>query len=205
MNHIEPGFFNPNNGQWFPSTQENINLANDGKLQKHLEWKYTSAHTTVADRSHPITGTTERYCLYDRFHEKDSNNPADVLRRLTICPQIHANINSESHEQLHHILNKDNYFLNMMNSATHVFMKRLLVDLRNERKNHHELRRQQEAMQKHGVIGNVTLDTMGRMVITQNPIYDAGTLYQTLSLYIHIHIHMPVTLFTQFFTHYLNR
>ena len=205
MNHIEPGFFNPNNGQWFPSTQENINLANDGKLQKHLEWKYTSAHTTVPDRSHPITGTTERYCLYDRFHKKNSNNQADVLRRLTICPQIHANINSESHEQLHQILNKDNYFLNMMNSATHVFMKRLLVDLRNERNNHHELRRQQEAMQKHGVIGNVTLDTMGRMVITQNPIYDAGTQYQTLSLYIHIHIHMSVTMFTQFFTHYLNR
>ena len=63
MNHNEPGFFNPNNGQWFPSMQENSNLANDGKLLKHLEWKYTSAQTSVADRSHPVTGTMEQYCL----------------------------------------------------------------------------------------------------------------------------------------------
>ena len=150
-----------------------ISLASDGKLKKQLEWTYSSANTCVDDNVHPVTGTRERYCLYDRFHEKNSHNPADVLRRITLCPQLHTNVNSESHEQLHQILNKDNYFLNMMNPATHVFMKRLLVDLRNENKNEQEQIRQGDAMKKHGITGELALDSMGRLVINHD-INDKG-------------------------------
>jgi hypothetical protein len=88
---------------------------------------------------HPVTGKNERYSMYDRFHEKNSNNPDDVLIRLAICPQPYANVNSESHEQLHSVLNKDNYFLIMMQPATHVFMKRPLVHLRNQKLNNEEI------------------------------------------------------------------
>ena len=172
-NRVEPEFFTPNDGQWFASTEENISLASDGKLKKQLEWTYSSANTCVDDNVHPVTGTRERYCLYDRFHEKNSHNSADVLRRITLCPQLHTNVNSESHEQLHQILNKDNYFLNMMNPATHVFMKRLLVDLRNENKNEQEQIRQGDAMKKHGISGELALDSMGRLVINHD-INDKG-------------------------------
>ena len=114
---------------------------------------YSSGNKCVDDSVHPVTGTRERYCLYDRFHEKNSHNPADVLRRITLCPQLHTNFNSESHEQLHQILNKDNYFLNMMNPATHVFMKWLLIHLRNWNKNEQEQIRQGDAMKKHRITG----------------------------------------------------
>ena len=112
-NQVTPNFFAPNDGQWFPSTLENVTMASEGKLQKQLEWTYVLANTAVDQNVHPVTGTTEWYSLYDRFHEKNSYNPFDVLRRLTLCPQIHTNINSESHEQLHQVFNKDNYFLNL--------------------------------------------------------------------------------------------
>lgn len=171
-NRKKPNFFTPNNGQWFPSTPENIQLAVEGKLQKEIEWPYTL--TSVDHNIHPVTGTEERYSLYDRFHEKNSNNPSDVLRRLTICPQIHANVNSESHEQLHQVFNKDNYFLNMMNPATHVFMKRLLVELRNGKKNKQEKKNQEEVMKRNGVTGKIQLDEIGRLVINYKQTSNKG-------------------------------
>ena len=97
--------------------------------------------------------------------KKNSNNPDDVLIRLAICPQLYANVNSESHEQLHSVLNKDNYFLNMMQPATHVFMKRLLVNLRNEKLNNQEIKRQQQILQKHGLVGHISTDSLGRITI----------------------------------------
>ena len=138
-NRLEPGFFCPNEGKPFPSSDENIRLATNGKLKKYFPWWTCSALTndntgSSNEDTHPVTRTKERYSMYDRFHEKNSNNPDDVLRRLVLCPQLHANVNSESHEQLHSVMNKDNYFLNMMQPATHVFMKRLLVHLRNDKK-----------------------------------------------------------------------
>ena len=48
----------------------------------------------------------------------------------------------------HQVFNKDNYFLNMMNPATHVFMKRLLVELKNEKKNEQEKKNQEEVTKK---------------------------------------------------------
>ena len=173
-NREQPNFFTPNNGQWFPSTPENIQLAVEGKLRKELQWPYTLTSASVHHNVHPITGTEERYSLYDRFHEKNSNNLSDVLRRLTICPKIHANVNSESHEQLHQVFNKDNYFLNMMNPATHVFMKRLLVELRNAKKNQQENKNQEEVMKGNGVTGKIQLDEIGRLVINYEQTSNEG-------------------------------
>ena len=178
-NREKPNFFNPNDGQWFPPTTQNIKLAGEGKLEKQIEWPYALTKTSTNDNAvHPVTKTEEIYSLYDRFHEKNSSNPSDLLRRLTICPQIHANVNSESHEQLHQVFNKDNYFLNMMNPATHVFMKRLLVNLRNEKKNKLETIHQSEIMKRNGVTGQISLDEMGRLVINREDTIDEGTVHK---------------------------
>ncbi len=168
-----PNFFTPNEGRWFPPTPENIIMASEGKLQKQIEWPYALTNTSEHN-VHPVTGTGEIYSLYDRFHEKNSNNPSDVLRHLTICPQIHANVNSESHEQLHQVFNKDNYFLNMMNPATHVFMKRLLVDLRNEKRNKQEKTHQEEVMKRNGVTGQIVMDEMGRLILNYEHTVNRG-------------------------------
>lgn len=167
VNKTEPGFFNPYDGKPYPSTKENIDLATAGQLEKHFPW-WNSSTDHHRGKLHPVTGTTERYSLFDRFHEKNSSQCEDVLRRLKICPQLYANTNSESHEQLHSIMNKDNYFLNMMHPATHVFMKRLLVHLRNESKNNEEVSRQQQALQRHGLLGRMSTDSLGRLTITKN-------------------------------------
>jgi hypothetical protein len=186
-NRIENGFFNPHDGKPFPSSDENIQLATAGQLKRYFPWwislddslSNVTAGSSNHD-SHPVTGTNERYSMYDRFHEKNSNNPDDLLRRLAICPQLYANTNSESHEQLHSVLNKDNYFLNMMQPSTHVFMKRLLVHLRNEKLNNEEIKRQQHILQKHGLVGRISTDSLGRITIIGN----SGSLINTLLIYL---------------------
>ncbi|XP_028404002.1 uncharacterized protein LOC114526606 [Dendronephthya gigantea] len=65
-------------------------------------------------------------------------------------------------------MNKDNYFLNMMQPATHVFMKRLLVHLQNKKKNNEEIGRQEQALQKHGLVAHTTVDSLGRIIIAGN-------------------------------------
>ncbi|XP_028417462.1 uncharacterized protein LOC114541858 [Dendronephthya gigantea] len=60
MNRLEPGFFNPNEGKPFPSSDENIRLATDGKLKKHFPWWTCSALTNAnagltTDDTHPMT------------------------------------------------------------------------------------------------------------------------------------------------------
>lgn len=74
-------------------------------------------------------------------------------------------------------MNKDNYFLNLMKPGTHIFMKRLLVHLRNKKKNKEEIKRQQETIRKHGVAGRMGLDAMGRIIIVQGSSCDEGTIF----------------------------
>jgi hypothetical protein len=72
-----PNFFAPNDGQWFPSTPENVTMASEEKLQKQLEWQ-----TQLS-----INMFTQLLVQQsDLLHEKNSNNPFDVLRHLTLCP-----------------------------------------------------------------------------------------------------------------------
>ena len=80
---------------------------------------------------HPVTGVTDRYSLCDRFHEKNSSSAPDILRRVTLVPELNAVINTEVEEQLHSSINRSNYTFNMMLPGNHLFMMRLKIHLSN--------------------------------------------------------------------------
>ena len=81
--------------------------------------------------AHPVTGVAERYSLCDRFHEKNSSVEIDVLRRVTLVPEINAVINTEVEEQLHRSISRSNYSFNMMEPVNHLFMMRLKLHYSN--------------------------------------------------------------------------
>ena len=62
----------------------------------------------------------------------------------------------------------------MMNPATHVFMKRLLVDLRNEKRNKLEKTHQEEVMKRNGVTGQIVMDEMGRHILNYEHTVNRG-------------------------------
>jgi hypothetical protein len=62
----------------------------------------------------------------------------------------------------------------MMNPATHVFMKRLLVDLRNEKRNKLEKTHQEEVMKRNGVTGQIVMDEMGRLILNYEHTVNRG-------------------------------
>lgn len=48
---------------------------------------------------HSVTGTCERYSLYDRFQEKNQKLPEEKLRSLNICHTLRREVNSAVAEQ----------------------------------------------------------------------------------------------------------
>jgi len=68
-----------------------------------------------------LTGSEVHYCLYDTFHERNTKNPKDILRRLGLVPELAGRINSQVAEQLFSIMKKNNYFMNMLSPSEHVF------------------------------------------------------------------------------------
>jgi len=123
----------------FPPTEDNINSAKDGSLIRHLPWvqgaliprAFRFGSETFEEELHPVTGVSERYSLFDRFHERNSKSPSDLLRRVTLVPELNAIVNTEVEEQLHHSINRSNYSFNMMLPGNHLFMMRLKLHTSN--------------------------------------------------------------------------
>ena len=140
-NHTVPHFFRPNDGRLFSPTEENIDAAKEGRLVRHLPWVQGSSIPKAFQFSfgeeksqvevHPVTRVADRYSLCDRFHEKNSSSAPDILRRVTLVPELNAVINTEVEEQLHNSINRSNYTLNMMLPGNHLFMMRLKIHLSN--------------------------------------------------------------------------
>ena len=63
--------------------------------------------------------------------KKNSSSAPDVLRRVTLVPELNSVINTEVEEQLHNSINRSNYTFNMMLPGNHLFMMRLKIHLSN--------------------------------------------------------------------------
>ena len=122
VNNTVPGFFSPHNGMLFDSTEDNLQAAEQGLLVKSLPWLQDDGalHAMIstddegAANIHPMTGVTDRYCLSDRFHERNSGERSALLRRVTLVPELNGLINTEVEEQLHSSIGRSNYCLNKM-------------------------------------------------------------------------------------------
>ncbi|XP_073805186.1 uncharacterized protein [Danio rerio] len=160
----QPITFTPFEGRLLEPTTENIAKAKSGKLQVTLPWLTAKKQSPDPD-GHPITGSAEHYVLYDRFHEDNTKDPRDSLRKLRLVPQLAGKVNSQAAEQLFSKLKKNNYFMNMALPSTHVFLMRNIIHHYNVRKNEkrlHDIKKEFNTnihMNDHSqvVLGNVSL------------------------------------------------
>lgn len=89
----------PFEGRLAEPTQSNIELAKCGQLKVSLPWLNIKKIEPDLN-GHPVTGSSDHYVLYDRFHEANTKDSKDVLRKLTLVPQLAGKVNSQVAEQL---------------------------------------------------------------------------------------------------------
>ncbi|XP_036935332.1 uncharacterized protein LOC119008775 isoform X3 [Acanthopagrus latus] len=137
-------YFKQHDGRLCAPTPDNIKLAVNKELQMDMKWVKNLRFplplqgSLDGDRvaaTHPITGTTERYSLYDRFHQKNQKRPEERLRSLNICPSLRTEINSSVAEQFNRELASVRYSLCQMKEAHFKQTLRVLIDLHNEKIN----------------------------------------------------------------------
>ena len=113
---------------------------------------------------HPATGSDARLCLFDRFHETNTNSEIEALRRITGVTELHGYFNSQVSEQLHLRCDSDKRFLNMMNPATHIYLFRSILNHHNNTVNEMLIK---PLVKKSN--GAITEDSIGRVVILAKP------------------------------------
>ncbi|XP_039469465.1 uncharacterized protein LOC120440656 [Oreochromis aureus] len=73
--------FHPHEGRLAEPTEENVKAAQDGSLKVNLPWLHERMDS-VNENPHPVTGSSDHYVLYDRFHEGNTKDPKDILHRI---------------------------------------------------------------------------------------------------------------------------
>ncbi|KAL2097808.1 hypothetical protein ACEWY4_007015 [Coilia grayii] len=130
----EPGTFRPHEGRLLEPTLGNVALATSGQMEVDLPWLHQKKEDPDLN-GHPLTGSADRYALYDRFHEGNTKDPKEVLRKIDLVPQLSGRLNSQCAEQLFSGMRKNNYFLNMMTPSSHIFLVRNILHHQNNLRN----------------------------------------------------------------------
>lgn len=141
-NRTKQVFFQPNDGRLRPPTKENLDKAAEKALELQMPWVQSMALPTYLgstnsasrwNKPHPVTKTSERYALYDRFHQTNQTRPEEIMRSLNLCPELRAQVNSSVAEQFNRELASIRYSLTQMNEVHFKQKKvRVLVELHNQ-------------------------------------------------------------------------
>lgn len=142
-NRTQQRFFQPNDGRVCAPTGDNITLAAQGQLTVSFEWMKNIRNPRPAKKPqkmdfscpHPETGTSDRYSLYDRFHQKNQKRPEERLRSLKVVPDLASLINSAAAEQINRELSSSRYSLCQMKDIHFMFSLRLHFHLHNQKLN----------------------------------------------------------------------
>lgn len=118
--------FSPHEGRLAEASNENLQLAAKGRLKVNLPWLKSKKMDADAN-CHPLTGSSDHYTLYDVFHERNTKDPRDILRRIALVPELAGWVNSQCAEQLFADMRKNNYFLNTHTPSEHIFMMRNIL------------------------------------------------------------------------------
>ena len=137
-NRFQEDFFCPFEGRVAESTVENIEKAKSGDL--NVSFPFLLDNKGIEEQStdlncHPVTGSNVRLSLFDVFHQSNTKNDKEVLRRIGCVKELKGIVNSQAAEQLHRSFNKDKHFLNQMTPVNHIFMFRSVIELHNKEKN----------------------------------------------------------------------
>lgn len=133
--------FSPFHGRVADSTAENIKKAENGEIQVDWPWFPNGINEAPGEcggregseqlMTNPTTGCSDHYSLFDPFHEKNSTNPADLLRRVSCVKQLAGRANLETAEQLNNRRNRDNYFTTSLSPHNSIFVERLVIHYNN--------------------------------------------------------------------------
>lgn len=144
-NRTQQRFFKPHDGRVCEPTEKNMTLAETGKFSAHFDWvdnikkksrlNPKSSETNRFFHPHPETGTSDRLCLYDRFHQKNQKRPEEKLRSIKLIPDLASLINSSEAEQVNRQLSSSRYSLCQMKDTHYMFSIRLYFHLHNTKKN----------------------------------------------------------------------
>ncbi|XP_023135242.1 uncharacterized protein LOC111574730 isoform X2 [Amphiprion ocellaris] len=130
--------FSPFEGQLRASSTDTISRAETGNLKVSLPWLNSTKPVPDCD-GHPVTGSAEHYALYDRFHEDQTKDPRDALRKLSLVRQLAGKVSSQIVTQLFAKMRKNNYFLNMASPSTRLFLMRNIIHHYNTHRNKQQL------------------------------------------------------------------
>ncbi|XP_072217993.1 HMG domain-containing protein 3-like [Leuresthes tenuis] len=131
-NRRQPGIFSPFQGRLLDPTPDNIKQASEGKVHVNMHWLKSSKMPADKD-GHPLTGSSQHFALNDVFHQGNSKDQREVLRKLELVPEL-AGL-SQCVEQLFSGMRKNNYVLNMTTPSTHIFLQRNILHHYNMAKN----------------------------------------------------------------------
>lgn len=137
-------FFQPHDGRLCAPTTDNIKLAGKKKLKIDMQWVkdlrsnllvQVQQNTNRMAALHPVTRTSDRYSLYDRFHQINPRHPEEKLRSLGICPALRRQVKSAGAEEFNRELASVQYSLGQMKEAHFKQTVRVLMELHNEKIN----------------------------------------------------------------------
>lgn len=122
--HCPP--FQPHDGCVQEPSAENIQKARAGTLKIAFPWLLHKKELPDLD-CHPVTGCSEHYALSDVFHESNSRDERDVLRKIRLVPELSGRINSQCAEQLFCGMKRNKYYMNLLSPTSHVFLYRNIL------------------------------------------------------------------------------
>ena len=77
-----------------PFREENIKLVSAGQVKVNLPW--LKLKKEVWDPNcHPVTGSSDHYAIYDTFHEGNTKDRMDALRKINLVPELAGWVNSQ--------------------------------------------------------------------------------------------------------------
>ncbi|XP_073715712.1 uncharacterized protein [Misgurnus anguillicaudatus] len=128
---------------------------------------------------HPLTGSSDHYCLCDVFHQSNSKDNRDVLRTIGLVPELAGKINSQCAEQLFSEVKRNNYFMNMLRPSAHIFLARNILHHRNLTRNRKKL---EQFKKLFSGSPNLQLDSNGKVILAgPEPEPNVGPDYPTKS------------------------
>ena len=111
-NKRSTNFFNHFAGRIFEPTNDNIKAAHEGVLAKQsFPWLNRRIEKTTSDIKldgttiHPLTLVQQRLSLYDKFHQTNTKQKKEILRRTEFVKELDGVV-TETAEQLNNFLSK---------------------------------------------------------------------------------------------------
>ncbi len=149
-NKRSPNYFTPNEGRLGPATADNIEAANrgDALMDAGFLQEIPVSPNHHPQNVNPTTGSSCHYALYDWFHENNCKDPKEGLRKISLLSGLAGIIDTQVVEQLFSSFGRDLYFLNRMSPHVHLFVFRLLCQLRNVERNKKLVKVQEQLLGK---------------------------------------------------------